>query len=333
MNRTNRGSLRFFLPFLLLLLTSTGALAQLAGGRSITGTVRVGEGRTPDQRVRVRLFATGGGLREEIYTDSSGKFNFGGLAPGDYVVECAAPGYVPARESVLILGMAGYRAVVSMVLTPESPGGPKPPAGLLDATVPPKAREHWQKAQEALAAGKTDRARKELEQAVKAEPAFGPGYRLLGMLALDEARLDDADAALKRATELLPGDPDTMALKGGLLNRRDRSSDAVPLLEKALAGNAASWRAHFELAQADFALKRYSDALPHARQALSLRGAAFPEGEVLLANVLMNLKQYPEAAQHLAEFLKLAPNSPSAPPAREVLNKMKQAGVPVPEYR
>ncbi len=316
---------------LAVLVSASNAGAQVAPGRSIMGQVRLGEGHTPDQRIRVRLFAPGGALRDESYTQTAGKFEFGNLPPGTYAVEAWLPGYQTARQSVEILPLAGFRAMVMMNLEPEPHNGPRPPSGFLNAQVPPKAREHWEKAQEAMSAGKTDRARKELEQAVKAESKFSGAWRLMGMLALDESRLDDAEAALKHAGELLPDDPETLALRGGVLNRRDRSSDALPLLEKAVAADASSWRAQFELAQADFALKHYPEAMPHARQALSLRGDSFAEGHVLLANVLMNLKQYPEAAQHLAAFLKLAPDSPSATPARDVLKKMKQAGVPVPE--
>lgn len=51
------------------------------------------------------------------------------------------------------------------------------------------------------------------------------------------------------------------------------------------------------------------------------------EVHVLLGNILVNLKRYPEAARECSTFLKLAPDSPSAEPARAVLQKMKAAGI------
>ncbi len=46
-------------------------------------------------------------------------------------------------------------------------------------------------------------------------------------------------------------------------------------------------------------------------------------------NILLNLKQYPEAAHQFSTFLQLAPRSSSAEPARQVLREMKAAGIAV----
>ena len=88
-------------------------------------------------------------------------------------------------------------------------------------------------------------------------------------------------------------------------------------------------RGLFEIARAHFALKAFAQARQFAEAALDARRGPFPEAHIVLANALMNLREYPEAARHLAVFLKLAPDSPSAPPARAVLEEMKRAGVPM----
>lgn len=195
--------------------------------------------------------------------------------------------------------------------------------------MPAPAREEWSKAQTELQSGHPDKARKHLEKAIR-QADFAAGRRLLAQFAIDEGRLDEVELQLKQAKALEPDSAQLPALEGALLNRRNRWAEALPLLEKAIAADAGSWQAQFELAQAYFAARRFTDALPPARAALQARGEPFPEVHVLLGNVLMNLRQYPEAAQELSAFLKQAPDSPSAPPAREVLRKMKAAGVPVP---
>lgn len=147
---------------------------------------------------------------------------------------------------------------------------------------------------------------------------------------MDDNQLDKAESYAKRAQELEPDNPQSLILQGTLSNRRNRHSDALPLLERGVVADPRSWRGHFELAQAHFALKDFPRALSHARKALETRGGPYPEAHVLLANVLINLRQYPEAAQHLSTFLKLAPDSSSAPAAPEVLRKMKASGIRVP---
>lgn len=306
------------------------AWAQLEGGRTILGSIRVGEGSLPKERARVRLFNTSGALQQEVHAETSGSFSFNRLKAGEYFVEVALHGFETVRQPVSVLPLAQYRATILIALQPEEPRGAAPTGGVLDARIPAPAREHWEKALEELRANRPDQARKHLEKAVKAVDHFAAGFRLLGLLAVDEGQLDKAESFANRARGLEPDDPQGLILQGTLWNRRNRHSDALPVLEKGVVADPRSWRGHFELAQAHFALKDFSRALPHARKALETRGGPYPEAHVLLANVLINLRQYPEAAQHLSTFLKLAPDSPSAPPAREVLRKMKEAGVSVP---
>jgi tetratricopeptide (TPR) repeat protein len=320
MGRASRGLL-----LTLVLFAAFGCCfaEQLAGGRGVWGWIRVGQDRVPNQWAQVRLYNSSRALQKEVKTDSAGSFALGVLSPGDYYVEVTLPGYETVQQPINVLGPSQQPLLI--VLQPS--GSAKPGSGFLDARVPVAAREQFEKAEEQLRANHPDRARKHLEKAVKTYEDFAAAHRRLAQLALDRDKLDEAEAHLNRAMLVDPENPDGLELQGALCNRRNQPDQAVAVLEKSLKKSAYSWRAHFELARAYFALKSFARALPYARKAMEDRNVAFPEGHVLLGNILMNLRQYPEAARQFSTFLKLAPGSPSAEPARKVLEQMQAAGL------
>lgn len=304
----------------LIFLAVSNACPALA---QVEGVVLLHEGSQPVPSVRVRLLSSGGAVRQEAVSQSNGRFRFAEIGAGNYVIEATLKGHQPARQAVTVVSSAAH---VVIILQREL-SAPTPPRNFLDARLAPNVRREWEKAQEELLRNRPDKARRRLEKAVALDERFAAGFRLLAQLALDANELVDAETMLARARAIEPEEAHALALAGAVANRRNDPEHAVPLLEKALAREPDSWRAHFELAQAQLALKAYPDALPHAEKALDRRGPGFAEGHVLLANVLLKLRRFPEAARHFAAFLKLAPNSPSAAPARDVLKQIEATGV------
>lgn len=111
------GRAKSFLLLLLFLLVSVSfTVGQMEGVRGIAGSIRVGEGRLPDQRARVRLLNSSGALQQEVYAETSGGFAFSRLPAGDYTVEVALIGFQTARQAVSVLSLPRYRAVVLVTL-------------------------------------------------------------------------------------------------------------------------------------------------------------------------------------------------------------------------
>jgi len=58
-----------------------------ASAADLFGTVTIGD-KPAKQGVTVRLNSTSGRAPSEVKTDSVGRFNFTGIAPGDYTLAC-----------------------------------------------------------------------------------------------------------------------------------------------------------------------------------------------------------------------------------------------------
>jgi tetratricopeptide (TPR) repeat protein len=310
-------------------MPSQATPAQTESGATIRGSIRV-KGSQPIPFPRVRLLSASGSVVQEQFLDRTAAFSFTNVKPGNYALEAAADGYRPARETISVTG-PGIQLVTVMMQTARAGRG-EPVTGVVDARIPEQARKLWERAEKDLRANRPENARRHLLKAVSIYEGFTAALRLLAQLALDQGQLDEAELRLSRARELAADDPQVLVLQGALLNRRSKHGDAVRVLEKGLSIEPESWRGHFEMAQARFAMNQYEDALDYGMQALEAAEGACPQAHVLVANALMNLQRYEEAALHLVAFVEAMPKSSSAPAARSVLKKMKAAGVPVPEH-
>jgi tetratricopeptide (TPR) repeat protein len=102
---------------------------------------------------------------------------------------------------------------------------------------------------------------------------------LEGRAAKELGRLGDAERALRRSLELLPGNPASCALLGSVLALARKHAEAVGELREALAAleraGVADGRGqvHYQLAQSLRALGREDEAAAHAEAHRALRAA------------------------------------------------------------
>jgi Flp pilus assembly protein TadD len=73
-----------------------------------------------------------------------------------------------------------------------------------------------------------------------------------------------------------------------------------------------------------YSLNRFQEAEPHARKAVAL-DPNFPEGHILLGNVLLRLRDGTHALTEFQEYLRLAPNGTFAAPTQELVKKLRTA--------
>ena len=74
--------------------SATGIDAELAVGRTLSGTLTLAEGAHPDEQLYVTAWTLAGEEAGTAYLEGPGDYTIMALAPGEYVVEFAADGYL-----------------------------------------------------------------------------------------------------------------------------------------------------------------------------------------------------------------------------------------------
>jgi tetratricopeptide (TPR) repeat protein len=111
-------------------------------------------------------------------------------------------------------------------------------------------------------------------------------------------------------------------LIAGLLNNTKRFPEAETLSRQGVALDASSWHGHFEMARALSALKRPEEAEKSATQARDLKPDN-PAAYLILANIHIQLRDYPALVKDLESYLKLSPAGPEADQARKTREEVQ----------
>lgn len=127
-------------------------------------------------------------------------------------------------------------------------------AGLLPGIATSNSNLHLQDeaqiagdAESAIKAGKPDEARVLLERSVKAHPRSGTLYNLLGIVAAEQSRYSEAEAAFAKAVEYSPRSPSVLLNYARALNQAGKRKRARDTYERALALDPDSVEAHANL--------------------------------------------------------------------------------------
>jgi tetratricopeptide (TPR) repeat protein len=164
-------------------------------------------------------------------------------------------------------------------------------------TYPKYAMAWYELAQVQGSQGKTENARKSYQAAISADGKYVSPYDQLALLSAREGKWDDAANYSKQVIQLNPVEFPS---------------------------------SYFYNALANYNLKRADDAEKSAKEVLKLdTGHKYPQAEGLLAQILMQKSNYPEAATHLRAYLTLVPNAKNADALKQQLQKLEQASAAV----
>jgi tetratricopeptide (TPR) repeat protein len=134
----------------------------------------------------------------------------------------------------------------------------------------------------------------------------------------DEAGLDRAEAAYRRAIELDPSLANAFTNLGNLLYRRQRFDEAQNLYVRALQVDPEQPEAFYNLGFLLYDRGDVQGAVLNFRRALR-SDPAFADAHFNLAMALTDLSELDEARHHWQTYLKLDPDSPWAEIARQHL--------------
>lgn len=323
-------SSRYFLAIMFALVIGSSVLAQRdrdtysntsANAVEVVGQVRLVETGRPGNRISVRLERFGGGLIDQMETDSGGRFRFGNLARGYYRVIVNAPGFRAVQQDADL--QVVYRAYLVFELTSEKAGA-MTLIDVVDARAPADAREALVRGREALSKKSYPEAIGYLQKAIASYPAFYEAHLLLGTAFVDERDWRKAEVAFQSALELKASSAAAKLALGEVYWRQNRPEEAEKTLLEGLKLDEKSWHGYFTLARLYWDQENIGKAAPAIGHTLQLK-PDFAEAHLLAGNILLKVNQQQRALAEYQEYLRLEPKGEFAVQARELVGKLSKA--------
>jgi Tfp pilus assembly protein PilF len=259
-------------------------------------------------------------------TSSQGRAIFMPQNLGDFLVVAEAPGYKPGRANVDV--PIPVKVEVDVYLQPENDANANTiPNGAPGAPVlAPKAQKEVDLGLKALQESKLDDAQRHLDAAAALAPSHPDVLYLMGVLAVRRNDLPRAQQVLTKATQIAPHHARALAALGTVLSNQNKYEEAIAPLEKALELNAQSWETRWTLAKACYYQRQYDRALKESQAALTASEGRAPEIELLVAQSLTSVGRYEESAQALRAFIQNHPEHLQVSVARRWLDRLQEAG-------
>lgn len=286
---------------------------------NLSGVV-LDRGRHPIDGARIELRSPQTGLTlTTTYTRGDGSFEITGLQGQGYEIVITS-GTTESRERIDLFPGDSTVTITMPVLTADYSGTPT--VSIADLKVPDKARNEVEKAEHNLSR-KPEDARKELMKALEVYPKYGKAHMLLGLLNMQQNRIQEATSELETSVQCDPGNAMAFTALAAAYTTQKRYPDAVRALDSGTRLAPASWQTHFEMARAKLGLKDYPAALESASKAEQLCSSGFAPIHLLKANALIGVRDYPKASVELEEYLRSSPQGPEATEARQTLGRIQ----------
>jgi len=172
-------------------------------------------------------------------------------------------------------------------------------------------------------AGQLPAAEAIYRQILAVQPQHPEALHLLGALATEQQRYDEAVPLLQRAVTLVPMEPVFHSNLGVALRRMGRLEEATASLQRAATLGPQIPETHLNFSDALLDLGRYHEAMASARRALALRpdyGNAYNN----LGNALAQLGRFEEAVESHRQAVALCPENADA--HNNLGNSLMEAG-------
>jgi hypothetical protein len=294
---------------LLALLWCIGAVAQapVAGGRKLLhGSIFTAQGQ-PAAEAMVEIRDLRGIKVASGVTDSTGNFEISGVAePGDYIVLVTRALQIRGEQVLL----AQPDLELSLALPPASASAPPTPGRYIVSAkglgVPAKARRHLAAANRDFAKLEFDGAEREIDNALRVDPAFAQAYAMRAFVRLAEKDPNAAVEDARRAVSLDADDAESFVALAMSYNSLQEFPKAEDAAWHALSLRPDSWQGRLELAKSFYGQREFVLAL----RELDLENVDFPDTHLVRGNVLMSLDRSQEASQEFRIFLQEAPTDP-----------------------
>src|SRR6266446_1159888 len=309
-----------------IVLSSPAAGGQV-GSSAASLRVRVADSvaETPIERARVELMKFPDGVVQQIFSNASGEVEFTGVAPDTYVLRATQHGYLDAEVQVDVRrGEFAKSVALSMQRTAaEKNKSSQGTVAVRNLTVPNTALREFQLGAKFLS--KEKNARQSIvhfQRAIEVSPDYFEAHFLLGMAYVQLNSGRDAQAEFRKALELNPKSLSPYLPLAVLLFSEKRYAEEERFLLQAIEMDKQGWQWPFELARCYAGQGSWDKALQYGKMAHELPNAP-SKTHLLMADLYSNAGDTETAAREIEDFVRLDPESPYIPRAREALDQLR----------
>lgn len=240
---------------------------------------------------------------------------------GSYDVEATTAGYLPSHQKLNVQrGLTKYQLEITIERDPTSMD--------VDVTqdlhMPRKLQKRVNRAVAELRSGNLERARKRLEPVYKSASSNGDVNLMLGFIALQQGKPDQAISYLTRATEIDPQNVRALTLLGYLYLKADDYANASKVLTRGVTADDQYWMAHYWLAETYLRQSELNEARKQAELAVATSKGTGLNAQVVLGEALARLGDVEGASQAFGKVLQIAPASGLAKQVRELMAQLEK---------
>ena len=271
----------------------------------------------PADHVVIRLRSDKIAFQTETQTDIQGKFAFDGLYPTTYHLTIEGQGFRP-YDSLVDISMSkmSYEQITLLLSKePEAKAvpseGPSASLNARIAQIPPQARKEFDAGKQQMQAHDDAASAQHFQKAIALYPQYAEAYQLLGVVHMEDGKLQEAEPELQKAAEIEPHMSTAQFALGVCRNEMGKYPDAEAALLRGLELDPESPEGHYELGKTYWALGRWQDAAPHARKAVNLK-PDMAEAHVLEGDIAPRKHDAQGALKEYKEALRLDPKGSMA---------------------
>ena len=192
---------------------------------------------------------------------------------------------------------------------------------------PKDARKAYEKGMQLAQRGKFIEAQQRLANATDLYPKYAIAWFALGQLQQKQGHADEAQKSYQAAIKADSHYVSPYNELGHIAAQEGRWQEAAQFSKQAISLNPVEFPASFWYnAIANYNLKRAAEAEKSTADLLKLDTRHnYPEAENLMAQLLVNDHDYPQAATHLRNYLQLVPNAKNTDALKQMLLRIEAA--------
>lgn len=298
------------------------------GGETVAATVDLDirltglDGKAVQGTAVVTLTKLSGELYRQEHTNT-GRIVFTFVPPTEYNIQVVAQSY---QRTAKVIDAQGGKSPheVNIELRPLSAEEIAFAAKV--SALKPKAQKELAKAMEELRSNDLPKAHNHLENVYKMAPDHAEVNYLMGTYASQASEPEQARTYWTKTLQLDPKHEGALLALSEMLMRDNKPAEALPLLNRAIAAEPSSWRAHAMRATAELKLDQAPEAIQEAERALELGQQQAAIVQRLLATALSKSGDRAHALIVLQDYVHEHPADAEAKADLERFQKPGSAG-------